>query len=52
MANSIPPAALEMEEIENLGLEIVHCEMCGDYHTPDFHPAPATLFSDDEPAEA
>jgi len=56
MASLIPsnPALhLEIEEeFGDLQLEIVHCELCGDYHPPELHLTRSTLFDDEEPAEA
>ena len=40
------------EEFGDLQLELVHCELCGDYHPPELHLTRATLFDDEEPAEA
>jgi hypothetical protein len=40
------------EEFGELQLEIVHCELCGDYHPPELHLTRYALFDDDEPADA
>jgi hypothetical protein len=40
------------EEFGDLQLDIVHCELCGDYHPPELHLTRATLFDDDEFADA
>ena len=41
-----------LEEFSNLQLEMVACEMCGDYHPPEIHLAPFTPFDATEPEEA
>ena len=33
-------------------LEMVHCTFCGDYHPPEIHLSPVTLFDDSDPEEA
>ena len=39
------------EAFGELQLEIVHCEICGDYHPPELHLAHYGAF-EDEPADA
>jgi hypothetical protein len=47
-----PALHLEIEqEFGDLQLELVHCDVCGDYHPPELHLTRATLFDDEEPAE-
>jgi hypothetical protein len=41
-----------LEEFSDLQLEMVACEMCGDYHPPEIHLAPFTPFDATEPEEA
>lgn len=36
----------------DLQLELVACEMCGDYHPPEIHLRPITPFDATEPEEA
>ena len=36
----------------DLQLELVCCELCGDYHPPEIHLAPATPYDASEPEEA
>jgi len=56
MASLIPTNPALKHEIEEefgeLQVELVHCELCGDYHPPELHLTHASLFEDDEPAEA
>ncbi len=56
MARLIPTHPAVQSEIEeefgDLQLELVHCELCGDYHPPELHLTRATLFDDEEPADA
>jgi hypothetical protein len=40
------------EEFGEMQLELVQCELCGDYHPPELHLTRCTLFDDDEPAGA
>ncbi len=41
------------EEFSLVALDMVHCDLCGDYHPPELHLAPFTAFEDDdEPAQA
>ena len=40
------------ETFEGLKLEMIACELCGDYHPPELHLTRPTLFDDEEPAEA
>jgi hypothetical protein len=37
---------------EDVQLEIVCCELCGDYHPPDIHMQPITPYDGAEPEEA
>jgi hypothetical protein len=37
---------------QDLQLELVTCEMCGDYHPPDIHLQPFTQYDASEPEEA
>jgi hypothetical protein len=41
-----------LEEFKDLQLEMVACEMCGDYHPPEIHLAAITPFDAIEPEEA
>jgi hypothetical protein len=42
-----------LEEFAELALELVQCRLCGDYHPPELHLAPALPFDlSDEPPEA
>jgi hypothetical protein len=56
MASLIPTHPALQHEIEEqfgeLQIEIVHCELCGDYHPPELHLTRYSAFEDDEPAEA
>ncbi len=56
MASLIPTDPELLREIdeafENLQVELVHCELCGDYHPPELHLPRATLFEEEEPADA
>jgi hypothetical protein len=40
------------EEFSDLQLEMVHCDLCGDFHPPELHLARCGDFDDEEPAEA
>jgi hypothetical protein len=40
------------EEFSDLQLEMVFCDLCGEYHPPELHLAPYSAFDDEEPAEA
>jgi hypothetical protein len=37
---------------QDVQLELVACEMCGDYHPPDIHLQPFTPYDAAEPEEA
>ena len=37
---------------QDVQLELVACEMCGDYHPPDTHLQPFTPYDASEPEEA
>ena len=56
MASLIPTHPALQHEIEEefreLHVEIIHCELCGDYHPPELHLTRSTPFEDDEPADA
>jgi len=57
MPSLIPPRPTLKEEVEEefslLVIEMIHCSQCGEYHPPDLHLSPVTVFEDDdEPAEA
>ncbi len=56
MASLIPTNPALQHDIEeepgDVQLELVHCELCGDYHPPELHLTRATLFEDDDPADA
>ncbi len=41
-----------LELFSDVQLEMVACEMCGDYHPPEIHLAPFTAYDPDEPEEA
>jgi len=41
-----------LEQFEEVQVEMVHCNICGDYHPPDLHARAITPFEPDEPAEA
>jgi hypothetical protein len=48
-----PTLHLEIEEeFGDLQLEIVHCELCGDYHPPELHLTRSALFDDGDFADA
>lgn len=40
------------ETFEGLKLEMIACELCGDYHPPDIHLAPFTPYDPADPEEA
>jgi hypothetical protein len=52
MASLIPTTSALRHEIEDqfgeMQLELVHCELCGEYHPPELHLTRCTLFDDDE----
>ena len=53
LIQSDPALHLEIEqEFGDLQLELVHCQLCGDYHPHELHLTRATLFDDEETAEA
>jgi hypothetical protein len=56
MPNQPPRPTLHeevLEEFAELELELVQCRLCGDYHPPELHLAPALPFDlTDEPPEA
>ena len=37
---------------KDVQLELVACELCGDYHPPDIHLQPFTPYDPSEPEEA
>lgn len=37
---------------DDVQLELVCCELCGDYHPPEIHLAPVTPYDVSEPEEA
>jgi hypothetical protein len=41
-----------LEEFKDLQLEMVACDVCGDYHPPEIHLAAITPFDAIEPEEA
>ena len=56
MASLVPTHTMLHDEVEQefseLHLEMVHCELCGDYHPPELHLTRFTAFDDEEPTEA
>jgi hypothetical protein len=57
MASLIPTRPTLHAEVEEefslVALEMIHCDLCGDYHPPELHLAPISVFEDDdEPAAA
>jgi hypothetical protein len=56
MASLVPTQPMLHHEVEeefsDMQLEMVHCELCGDYHPPELHLARFTVFDEEEPAEA
>ncbi len=56
MASLIPTRTTLRDEVEeefsHVQIELVHCEVCGEYHPPELHLTRYAAFDDDEPAEA
>ena len=56
MASLVPTQPMLHHEVEeefsDMQLEMVHCELCGEYHPPELHLARFTVFDEDEPDEA